>query len=42
MDKTGIKLLFWCVEAMNSNEKEGGNVVTWYKFKFAVWRKHES
>ena len=27
-----------CVEIMNSKRQVMGNLVTWYKFAFAVWR----
>ena len=30
------------VEIMNSiNDKQRGNLVTWYKFVFTVWRKRD-
>ena len=36
------KTTYFCVEAINSKQKVGGNLVTWYIFTFAVWRKRES
>jgi len=43
MDKTGVKLLIFCVEVINSKLRQlRGNLVMWYKSMFAVWRKRES
>ena len=36
------KTTYFCVEAINGKQKIGGNLVTWCKFTFAVWRKRES
>ena len=40
MDKNLRETTNLCVEIMNSiGDKQRGNLVTWYKFPFAVWRK---
>ena len=31
-----------CVENEQWTTINGGNLVTWYKFAFAVWRKHDA
>ena len=31
-----------CVEKMNSRRQTKGNLVNWYKFAFAVWRKRDT
>ena len=42
MYKTGVKLLIFLVEVISVNDNYGTNLVKWYKFTFAVWRKRES
>ena len=43
MDKNLYETTNLCVEIMNSiGDKQRGNLVTWYKFAFAIWRKSDA
>ena len=42
MDRKLHEITNLCVEIINSKRQVKGNLVTWYKYAFAVRRKHDA